>query len=166
MLLFTCLAPERLPPPCFDAKIHSTVALLGNLLGSWIIDRVGRKAILLFSHSGCLLCVVLEIILVALFADSSNAAAKSAGVALLYIFLLFYAVGIDVGTYVYLGEMFPNHIRVKGVGAALATLNMTATVYLSVAGTAFATIGWKFLLVGFPSLSSPIGAAGLTGYFI
>lgn len=97
--------------------------------------------------------------MVALYAHSDSAGAgagKKAGVAFLYIFLAFYAVGIDVGTYVYLGEMFPNHMRVKGVGIALAMLNITATIYLSVAGTAFAAVGWKFFLVSY-SLYSRVG---------
>lgn len=69
--------------------------------------------------------------------------------AILYIFLLFYASGVDVGTYVYLGEMFPNHLRIKGVSIGLSSLTATATVYLSVTSTAFEAIGWKFFLVCF-----------------
>lgn len=85
--------------------------------------------------------------MVALYADSDNSAGKNAGVAFLYLFLVFYGTGIDVGTYVYLGEMFPNHIRVKGVGLSLAAMNVASTVYLSVTSTAVASIGWKFFLV-------------------
>ncbi|KAL4747946.1 hypothetical protein BDW72DRAFT_215107 [Aspergillus terricola var. indicus] len=123
------------------------IAFLGNFVGSWIVDRTGRKAILLFAFSGCFACVLLEGIMVALYADSNNAAGKNAGVAFLYIFLAFYSTGIDVGTYVYLGEMFPNHIRVKGVGLSLAAMNVASTVYLSVTSTAVASIGWKYFLV-------------------
>lgn len=66
---------------------------------------------------------------------------------MLYIFLAFYGTGIDVGTYVYLGEMFPNHIRVKGIGLSLAALNLASTIYLSLTATAMASIGWKYFLV-------------------
>ncbi|KAL5040842.1 hypothetical protein BDW71DRAFT_212707 [Aspergillus fruticulosus] len=123
------------------------IAFLGNFVGSWIVDRIGRKAILLFAFAGCFACVLLEGIMVALYADSDNVAGKNAGVAFLYIFLVFYGTGIDVGTYVYLGEMFPNHIRVQGVGLSLAAMNVASTVYLSVTSTAVASIGWKFFLV-------------------
>lgn len=105
--------------------------------------------------------------MVHLYAFSDNVAGKNAGVALLYIFLFFYATGIDVGTYIYLGEMFPNHLRVKGVGISLAALNVTATIFLSLTATAFSAIGWKYFMVsnafeGTQKLSSPISAAGLT----
>ncbi|KAL2826242.1 general substrate transporter [Aspergillus cavernicola] len=123
------------------------IALLGNMLGTWIIDRVGRRMVLLVAFIGCFVCVLLEAIMVALYADSDNTAGKNTGVALLYIFLLFYASGIDVGTYVYIGEMFPNHLRVKGIAISLSSLTMTATIYLTVTSTAFTAIGWKFFLI-------------------
>lgn len=81
------------------------------------------------------------------YAGTDNTTGQNAGVAFLYIFLAFYAVGIDVGTYIYLGEMFPNHIRVKGVGLSLATLNVAGAIYLSITGVVFEEIGWKFFLV-------------------
>ncbi|KAL2846464.1 general substrate transporter [Aspergillus pseudoustus] len=123
------------------------IALLGNMLGTWIIDRVGRRRVLLVAFIGCFVCVLLEAIMVALYADSDNANGKNMGVALLYIFLMFYASGIDVGTYVYMGEMFPNHLRVKGVAIGLSSLTVTATIYLSVTSTAFEAIGWKYFLL-------------------
>ncbi|KFY96026.1 hypothetical protein V500_02588 [Pseudogymnoascus sp. VKM F-4518 (FW-2643)] len=123
------------------------LALLGNLVGSWVVDRVGRKPLLLFSFAGCFICILLEGVIVGQYAGTDNTAGQNAGVAFLYIFLAFYAVGIDVGTYVYLGEMFPNHIRVKGVGLSLASLNVTAAIYLSITGVALESIGWKFFMI-------------------
>lgn len=90
------------------------------------------------------------------YAYADNVAGKNAGVAFLYLFLFFYASGIDVGTYVYLGEMFPNHIRVKGVGLALGSLNVTATILLSVTSIAFSAIGWKFFLVSLSFIFEPV----------
>ncbi|KAL4806511.1 general substrate transporter [Aspergillus unguis] len=123
------------------------IALLGNMLGTYVIDRVGRRVTMLVAMAGCFICVAIEAIMVALYADSDNTAGKNTGVAILYIFLLFYASGVDVGTYVYIGEMFPNHLRTKGVAIALSSLTATATIYLSVTSTAFAAIGWKYFLV-------------------
>jgi hypothetical protein len=130
------------------------IALLGNMLGTWIIDHAGRRPVLLVVFVGCFVCVLLEAIMVALYADSDNTAGKNTGVALLYILLMFYASGIDVGTYVYMGEMFPNHLRVKGVAIRLSSLTVTATIYLSVTSTAFEAIGWKFSLVCLSLFSS------------
>jgi hypothetical protein len=104
----------------------------------------------LLAFGGCFVCIVLEAVMVALFAHTENTAGKNAGVAVLYIFLLFYAAGIDAGTYVYLGEMFPNYLRVKGVAIGLASLNVAGTIYLGVGQTALTAIGWKFFMVSYP----------------
>lgn len=65
-----------------------------------------------------------------------------------YIFLLFYGCGIDVAGVVFYSEVFPNHLRAKGVALAIATIALTDLVYLQATATAFANIGWKFFLVG------------------
>jgi hypothetical protein len=64
-----------------------------------------------------------------------------------YIFLLFYGCGIDVAGVVFYSEIFPNHLRAKGVALAIATIALTDLVYLQATATAFANIGWKFFLV-------------------
>ena len=69
-----------------------------------------------------------------------------------YIFLLFYGCGIDVAGVVFYSEVFPNHLRAKGVALAIATIALTDLVYLQATATAFANIGWKFFLVSLPAL--------------
>lgn len=48
---------------------------------------------------------------------------------------------------VYYSELFPNHIRSRGVSLAIATIALTDLVYLQVTTTAFEHIGWRFFLV-------------------
>jgi len=64
-----------------------------------------------------------------------------------YIFPLFYSGGVDVTSIVFFSEVFPNHIRAKGVALAISTIALTDLVYLQATATAFANIGWKFFLV-------------------
>jgi hypothetical protein len=64
-----------------------------------------------------------------------------------YLFLLFYGCGIDCAGVVFYSELFPNHLRAKGVAMAIATIALTDLVYLQATATAFANIGWKFFLV-------------------
>lgn len=58
-----------------------------------------------------------------------------------------YGVCIDATTYVYCSEIFPNHLRAKGMAWSLAVLFLSTVAYLIPAATAFATIGWKYYLV-------------------
>lgn len=64
-----------------------------------------------------------------------------------YLFLAVYSMGVDVAGVVFYSELFPNHIRAKGVCLSMATVALTDLVYLQATTTAFANIGWKFYLV-------------------
>ncbi|KAK5400781.1 hypothetical protein LTR06_011273 [Exophiala xenobiotica] len=70
-----------------------------------------------------------------------------AGVAMFYIFLLFYGCGSDVAGVIFYSEIFPNHLRAKGVAISIGVIALTDLVYLQVSAAAFANIGWKFFLV-------------------
>jgi hypothetical protein len=70
-----------------------------------------------------------------------------------YIFLAVYSVGVDVCGNIYFSELFPNHLRSKGVSLAIATIALSDLVYLQVATTAFEEVGWKFFLVSTLSCS-------------
>lgn len=58
-----------------------------------------------------------------------------------------YAGCIDANTYVYCAEIFPTHIRAKGMAFSIIVLYACTIPYLQAAPYAFATIGWKYYLV-------------------
>lgn len=113
------------------------------------MDRTGRRPLLLIGVGGCCISLILEAAMSAAFAEtnSGNTAGLRAGVAFAYLFLAFYSVGIDVAGVVFYSEIFPNHIRTKGIALSIATISLTDLVYLQVAQLAFETIGWKYWLV-------------------
>lgn len=53
---------------------------------------------------------------------------------------------LDGGQFVFLSEIFPTHLRAKGISLGMAGLNVINIVWLQVAPTAFKNIGWKFYL--------------------
>jgi hypothetical protein len=52
-----------------------------------------------------------------------------------------------IAAVLYLGEIFPTHIRAKGVAIALCSLNVTAAWLTMVFPVGLAAAGWKFLLL-------------------
>ncbi|KAK5444276.1 hypothetical protein LTS15_010391 [Exophiala xenobiotica] len=128
-----------------------TMGTPANLLGAAIMDRVGRRVLMLVGVFGCCACLIVEAAIIATFASPipavPNLPALKAGVAVFYIFLLFYGCGIDVAGVVFYSEIFPNHLRAKGVAMSIGAIALTDLVYLQVTATAFANIGWKFFLV-------------------
>jgi MFS family permease len=127
-----------------------TVGVVFNAVGAAIMDRVGRRPLLLIGIVGCCACLIVEAAMVATYAAAgTNKAGLGVGVAAFYIFLAFYSVGVDVAGVVFYSELFPNHIRAKGICLSIATIALTDLVYLQATATAFANIGWKFYLVSF-----------------
>ncbi|KEF54374.1 uncharacterized protein A1O9_09540 [Exophiala aquamarina CBS 119918] len=125
-----------------------TVGILGNLIGALIMDWTGRKPLLVFGLAGCCVSLILEAAMVSSFAEeATNKAGLRMGVAAAYLFLLVYSIGIDVAGVVFYSELFPNHLRAKGLALSIGVIAVTDLVYLQVAATAFAHIGWKFYLV-------------------
>lgn len=70
-----------------------------------------------------------------------NLAGLSVGVFAFYLFIAIYGLGIDVCGIVWYSEVFPNHIRAKGICLSVATIALTDLVYLQATATAFAHIG-------------------------
>ena len=120
---------------------------------------------------GCMATLIVEAALVANFIPSNNHAALQAAVAMFFIFQIFYGAGCDgkspllpffidpreepdgshlastTGTqFSYLGELFPTHIRAKGVCLGVAMISFMNIIWLQAAPTAFEKIGWKFYL--------------------
>lgn len=95
--------------------------------------------------------VIIEAAMVGAFATGPNAGENRVGLAFgvvaFYAFLAVYGIGIDVCGVVWYSEVFPNHIRAKGICLSIATIALTDLVYLQATATAFANIGWHFYLL-------------------
>ncbi|CAL5868383.1 uncharacterized protein PFLUO_LOCUS2608 [Penicillium psychrofluorescens] len=129
------------------AALYVSVACAGNYVSSVLVDRLGRVKLFLIGFSGCLVSLIFETVMVARYTGSTNEAGLRAGVFFLFLYITFYGCCVDAITYVYCSEIFPSHIRARGVAFSLAVLFLTAMVYLEAAPTAFAQVGWKYYLV-------------------
>ena len=103
---------------------------------------------MIFSVCGCCAMLCLESAMIATYAaEGTNKAGLGVAVAAFYIFLIVYSVGIESCGIVFYSELFPNHIRAKGVAAAFLGIAIADLIYLQVTAVAFANVGWKFFLV-------------------
>lgn len=141
------------------------------------MDIVGRKVLLFIGLAGCCISLIIEAAIVATYAtpipENPNTAALKMGVAALYafssplipdtktltsvrfLFVLFYSVGIDVAGIVFYSEIWPNHLRSKGITLVISTLALTSLIYLEVAPTAFALAILPVFLHVFDQLTLP-----------
>lgn len=88
--------------------------VLSTLVSLWIIDRVGRRSLLIFGASG--MALALAGIGVLFRVDASN---TSLLLILILAYVAIFAVSFGTVTYVLISEIFPTHVR--GVAASIAT---------------------------------------------
>jgi len=124
-----------------------TVACIGASTNAMIVDRVGRVKLL--GIGGVLLMIALSIqcALQKTYLNSDNKAGINASVAFYFIFIVFYSFSVDGVVYIYNAEIWPNHLRSKGVTFGLGSYFLFGIAYNSPAALAFDTIGWKYYLV-------------------
>ncbi len=82
--------------------------LVFTLLGMALIDRLGRKTLLLIGAAGCAACLAG---VAYVFLTQSHQAAL---LWLLVVYIAFFAVSQGAVIWVYIGEVFPNVVRNKG----------------------------------------------------
>ncbi|KAL1967007.1 hypothetical protein VTN77DRAFT_3531 [Rasamsonia byssochlamydoides] len=126
---------------------YASLALCGNSFNALTIDYIGRVNALRCGWIGDAVALIGECISLSIFERTRSHSAAIASVFFLFLHIALFAFNIDVTTYVYTSEIFPNHIRAKGMSVSIVGYFSSLIIYLQVAPTAFASIGWKFYLV-------------------
>lgn len=107
--------------------VFAAVQLMAVFLSASIVDRVGRKPLILTSISGmavCHFCVGTHFLLIRL-AMPTNAYVP---VVAIMLFIVCYAIGMASAFYAVLGEIFPTHLRAKA--GALYTIISSVCSFL------------------------------------
>ncbi len=89
--------------------------LIFTMLGMSLIDKLGRKTLLLIGAAGTATCLAG---VAWIFKSESH---QFALVWLLVAYIAFFAVSQGAVIWVYIGEVFPNHVRSKGQGVGNAS---------------------------------------------
>lgn len=124
-----------------------TFALGVNAMAIPLVDKFPRNRYIAGGILACMVTLIIEAALVANFVPSNNNAALQAAVAMFFLFQVPYGLCLDGTQFAYLGELFPTHLRSKGVSLGVAMISFTNIIWLQAAPTAFENIGWKFYLV-------------------
>ncbi|KAI1630482.1 general substrate transporter [Exophiala viscosa] len=133
--------------PLLLSGVYVTLGAMGNWVNSMLVDRVGRKALFLTGLSGMLVSLIAETALVRFYAGTAGHGGLSAALFFIFLHLVFYGCCIDANSFVYCSEIFPTHIRPRGMAWSVGTLFLTTIPYLEAAPTAFATIGYRYYIV-------------------
>lgn len=157
-----------------------TVSIAGNAITSLFVDKIGRvkflgkHAIILLINGLIFLSVVIgfggivvvligEMICLALLETRTSFGLSAAAIFFLFGHIAFFSSCIDATTYIYASEIFPNHLRARGLSLSVSGLFLASLAFTQAASSALATIKWKYYIL-FAILSSAMGILVLT-YF-
>jgi hypothetical protein len=119
------------------ASAWLTLAWGCGCLALLFVDRMPRPKFIAIGLWGCMLFLILEAALVANFGGSTNKAALRAAVAMFFCYVIFYEICLDGTQFVYLGELFPNHLRAKGMALGCSAIALMNVMWLQVTPIAF-----------------------------
>jgi MFS family permease len=146
IVIFSSLGMTGAQPIILLAGVTS-LGLPGNLLSAFIVDRVGRRRLLLIGISGILVSLICECTMYALYSGTTNRGGNIAGVFFLFMLVGFWGSCCDATQYLYLSEIWPNHLRSQGVAVGMFTYFCTLIIILVAAPIGLDHIGWEFFLV-------------------
>lgn len=104
--------------PFLISLITTLVNVCSTPLSFWIIERFGRRSIMIWGALGMLIC---EFIVAIIGVTTDATAAVSAMIAFICIYIFFFATTWGPGAWVVIGEIFPIPIRSRGVGLSTAS---------------------------------------------
>ncbi|KAF2654662.1 general substrate transporter [Lophiostoma macrostomum CBS 122681] len=126
----------------------NTLAWVCGMIAMFIIDLFPRNVLVALGTAMVTSCLAVEAALVANFPIGSNQNndALRAAAAMTFCYIAFAQLFLDGTQYVYYAELFPNHLRAKGMTIGMAAISLMNVMWLQVAPTAFEKITWKFYL--------------------
>ncbi|MFJ4965718.1 D-xylose-proton symporter [Streptomyces sp. ADI96-02] len=98
----------------------SIVNIIGTVIAMVLVDRVGRRPLLLVGSTGMAIALAFEAWAFSASLVDGKLPTVQGAVALVaaHVFVLFFALSWGVVVWVFLGEMFPNRLRAAALGVA------------------------------------------------
>ena len=121
--------------------INPIFSMIAAVVGASMLDKLGRRPMMLWGLIGCL---AMYILLTAFSAQSENIPSLSYGVIVsIYLFGICFAWGFTPLQTLYSVECLENRTRAKGSGANFLFLNIAMVINTYGISEGMAKIGWK-----------------------
>ncbi|CUM68086.1 uncharacterized protein PRCAT00005803001 [Priceomyces carsonii] len=121
--------------------------LIAAASAALLVDRLGRRTLLLWSGIGMLVSYVIWTACSAIFDERGNPAAGRAVVGFIFIFYFHYDIAYTPLLLAYPTEIFPYYLRSKGVTAELMGVYGSLIIASFCNSIALNDIGWKYYIV-------------------
>ncbi|KAJ1534925.1 hypothetical protein HK405_015902, partial [Cladochytrium tenue] len=128
--------------------INSLVSFAAALTGASLVDRLGRRPLLIWATLGAMLMFVLTTVCSALVENgSTNAALSAVSVAAIYLFGIIFSFAWTPMQALYPVEVISYKNRAKGMSLNNLLVNICGFYSNFATPAAMGAIGWKFYLV-------------------
>ncbi|EXJ91552.1 hypothetical protein A1O3_00100 [Capronia epimyces CBS 606.96] len=129
------------------SAIYNTLAAIANFAGAYCSDKIGRRRGLLWGFILNMSMFAVATGLIAKYSTDESKGIAAAAVAFLYLYVIAYGALIDVNQFTAVTEIFPSHLRSEATSYSISAIFLMDVLWLELAPTATATIGWKYYLV-------------------
>ncbi|QPG76554.1 hypothetical protein FOA43_003944 [Brettanomyces nanus] len=125
--------------------INSILGYVFATAGSLVVDRIGRRPMMLYSTSGFVLCFAVIAGTMAAYMNNNNLQAGRAGIAFIYIFNnVFFSFGYTPLQPLYPAEVLSSEMRARGMALFQLTQGVSSFVNTFSAPTAMANITYWY----------------------
>ncbi|KAL2004764.1 hypothetical protein VTN00DRAFT_3292 [Thermoascus crustaceus] len=125
------------------AGFNAVEYLLASMIPIWIIDKVGRRQLMITGCTGQAFCMMV----LAITVQNGSQAAGYVACVCLFLFNTFFSWGWLTSPWLYAPEVCTLRIRQKGAAAASASFWICNFIVVEITPICFSTIGWKTYLL-------------------
>jgi sugar porter (SP) family MFS transporter len=126
--------------------INSTTYFISSFVPIWLIDRFGRKTLLIYGSVG-MMCMMI-MLTVSLSFGTENFTAGVFAILSIFLFNIFYSTGGWMATpFLYPSEISTLRIRSKGSAISVLSKWMFNFLVVMISPVAMANIGWKTYII-------------------
>lgn len=144
----TAIFQEKLAFGATNARIlaaaMTSCQVIGGMVAFWLIERAGRRQLMLSSAIGMAICMA---VLAATTAYQDSQPALIAAAVFLYLYNLIYPIGFLGLPLLYSAEVSPLHLRAAVGGLANSVLWLSNFLVVEVTPVAFNNIGYGYYIV-------------------
>ena len=94
--------------------------VIGSFYPTFFIDKVGRRAPMMWGSTGLGICMMMISILLSFKGKANQNETSSASVAFFFLYMLIFGASVNCIPWCYVPEILPLHARAKGTAVGIS----------------------------------------------
>lgn len=132
------------------AGLINTVFAVGSFIPTMTMDRIGRRASMIWGSLGMAICMLLIAILLSQSHsshDEGTHATASAAVAFFFLYMFIFGAAVNCVPWVYVSEILPLKARTRGAAIGVSSNWLWNFTVVMITPVIIHRIGWKAYLI-------------------